>query len=111
MISDYIEDGYTEEANIEAVEGVHGELSLTFRPPLPEKVAPIVNASGDDEKYLKLAIDVTAEHLTGWTLKMRNGEVVKISRDNVARIKSRVLLSKVIEAVCFQKNVVASLKN
>jgi hypothetical protein len=48
--------------------------------------------------------------LTGWTLKKAGGEVVKIDRANVARVR-RQLLVKIIDCVFFKSDVGVALKN
>ena len=112
--ADFIDDGYTESATIDAVDGVNGELAITYRPAMPEQVGKLLDSAGSDEKYLTTAIDLLGQPtnglLTGWTLKKASGEVVKIDRASIARVR-RPLLLKIIERVFFQSEAAKSLKN
>lgn len=111
---DFIDDGLTAETTIEAVDGEHGELTYTYRPALPEQTAKLVDLTSSDEKYTGLAIDLLGNEknglLVGWTLKNRKDEVVKITRENVARV-NRKLLEKIIDRVFFKSTAGAILKN
>lgn len=110
VLCDFIDDGYTHATTIEAEAGSNGPLSFTYRPALPEQVSKLIDANDNDELYMKLAIDMLAKLLLGWDLKDRTGAVVKISRDNIARV-NRKLLIKVIDQVFFKVPLEESLKN
>jgi hypothetical protein len=109
-MSDFIDDGYTEETIIPAEAGTNGELIITYRPALTEQIGKLLDLSESDEKYMKQAIDMLPTLLTGWTLKKSGGEVVKIDRANVARVR-RQLLVKIIDCVFFKSDVGVALKN
>lgn len=108
---DFLDDGFTESATFEAEAGEHGELSIKFRPAMVEQRSPLIDAADNDEKYTKLAIDALAKLIVEWTLKDRNSVVVKLSRENIARIRSRKLLNKIIDRVCFDVAPETGLKN
>lgn len=109
-MSDFIDDGFTEEFTIPAEENLNGELTITYRPALTEQVGKLLDATDNDEKYMKAAIDMLPKLLTGWTLKDRNSAVVTINRDNIARVR-RPLLVKIIDRVFFGSKVGDALKN
>lgn len=100
VVCDFIDDGYTYEAAIEAEPGVNGPLSITYRPALAEQTSKLIDAGDSDEQYMKRAIDMLATLLKGWSLKDRQGAVVKINRENLARV-NRKLLVKIIDRVFF----------
>lgn len=114
--SDFIDDGYSIEATIEAEENVNGELAFTYRPAMAEQVAKLLDAGGEgqDSTYIARAIEMLGAEKTGlllgWNLKDREGTVVKINRENVGRVRN-LLLRKIIGKVFFGPAVEASVKN
>jgi hypothetical protein len=115
-MSDFIDDGYSVEATIEAEEKVNGELSFSYRPALPEQVAKLFDVDGDgqDSVYMATAINMLSAEkgglLLGWDLKDRKGAVVPINRENVAKVRN-LLLRKIINKVFFGPAVESSVKN
>jgi high-affinity Fe2+/Pb2+ permease len=110
VICDFIDDGYTHGATIEAEAESNGPLTFTYRPALPEQVSKLIDANANDEEYMRLAINMLAKLVLSWDLKDRQGAVVKINRDNLARV-NRKLLIKIIDQVFFKVPVEDSLKN
>jgi len=114
--SDFIDDGYSIETTIEAEPEVNGELVFTYRPALAEQVSRILDVGGEgqDGAYMARAIEMLAAEKTGlllgWNLKDREGTVVKINRENVAKVRN-TLLRKIIGKVFFGPAVEASVKN
>lgn len=110
VVCDFIDDAYTYEGKIEAEAGSNGPLTFTYRPALPEQVSKLIDANDSDERYMKLAIDMLAKLVLGWDLKGRDGAVVKVNRDNLAKV-NRKLLIKIIDQVFFTAAVETALKN
>ena len=111
VICDFIDDGYTHEATIEAEADSNGPLVFSYRPALPEQVSKLIDANANDEDYMRLAINMLAKLVLSWDLKDRHGAVVKINRDNIAKV-NRKLLVKIIDQVFFKVAATeAALKN
>lgn len=112
--SDFIDDGYSVEKTLVAETGEHGELAFTYRPATADQVARLIDTGGNDQQYIERAVEMLATEkgglLLGWNLKDRHGEVVKVNRGNLARVR-RKLLVKIIRQVFFEDAPEASLKN
>lgn len=90
---DYIpNDGYTEEAYIEAAPGHHGEFRFTYRPFLVEERARLIAANNTvkPEEYERLCASEVAKKLTAWSLTDKGGRPVPITAGNVLRLKPRL---------------------
>lgn len=115
-MSDFIDDGYTNEFTIEAEANINEELTITYRPALPEQKAMLMEVNADEKEsvYIARAIDMLGREKTGlllgWTLKDRKGEIVKITRENVAKVRD-MLLRKIIGRVFYGPAVEAAVKN
>ena len=75
MTSAFIEDGYTEERYIKAVERMHPEVRFKFRPILAEDRAAFIEdvATGskqDPKKGERLVGQALADHLVEWSLDL-----------------------------------------
>ena len=75
MTSAFIEDGYTEERYIKAVDRMHPEVRFKFRPILPEDRAAFIEdvATGskqDPKKGERLVGQALADHLVEWSLDL-----------------------------------------
>jgi hypothetical protein len=99
-VSDFIDDGYTEEGYIKADEGVHGALEFTYRPMLPgqrDKAMQHLRREPADyaafheaaRKALAGTKDTPAR-LVSWNLKDRDERPVPITEANVGRIRARL---------------------
>ena len=75
MLSAFIQDGYTEERYIKAVDLMHPEVHFKFRPILAEDRAAFVEnvATGskqDPKKGERLVGQALADHLVDWSLDL-----------------------------------------
>lgn len=64
-MSIFIEDGYTKRKTIEAVEGIHPEVTVEFRPALPKKrleYSALLNAGAVDRQF-DFETDLILKHL------------------------------------------------
>lgn len=115
-IVDYLEDGYTAKAKLEAVSGVHNGVAIEWRPCLASDTSKVIDAK-TDAAYIEAVIALVAEKLLRWNLKDSRGAVVPITKENVARVRRR-LLDPIANAVIFgdlpdgtKLDVEADLKN
>lgn len=103
MRSDFFCDGYTETLEIEAEPGVHGALSIDYRPPTPEVWARLVEASDVQTKFVAVAINELPNILTAWTAKNSAGESVPPSREWIAKLHPTLLIKIANRAFGFVK--------
>lgn len=78
-----IDDGYTCDACISQVDGIHGTLEFTYRPMTHEErdqVARALAAQNNAKSATEILAKVIAEHVTGWNIP------ADISIANVKRI-------------------------
>ena len=115
-ISDYLEDGYTVQAGIAPVEGVHNGIAIEWRPCLSADTSKVMDAK-TDAAYIEAVVGLVAEKLVRWNLKNSKGETVPITKATVARVRRR-LLDPIANAVVFgdlpdgtKLDVEADLKN
>lgn len=113
---DYIEDGYTAQVGIPAVPGVHNGISISWRPCLAADTSKVMDAK-TDAAYIEAVVSLVAEKLERWNVKDRKGNPVPITKENVGRIRRR-LLDPIANAVVFgdlpegaKLDVEADLKN
>lgn len=84
----FIDDGYTEEGYIAGVAGIHGPLSFTYRPMLPETRDRLLRsqqrdiAAGHKEARTELA-----KHVQDWDLKDRKGNAVPKTAANIGQLR------------------------
>ena len=91
MTSAFIEDGYTEERYIKAVERMYPEVRFKFRPILAEDRAALIDnaaiASEQDPKKGERVIgQALADHLVEWSLKL------KPVPENIMRLKPSLMV-------------------
>lgn len=115
-VSDYLEDGYTAKAGIAPVDGVHNGIAIEWRPCLAADTSRVMDAK-TDAAYIDAIVGLVAEKLLRWNLKNSRGEVVPITKENVGRVRRR-LLDPIANAVIFgdlpdgtKVDVEADLKN
>lgn len=94
-MSDFIDDGYTEEGYIANEEGYHGELEFTFRPALPrlaDRVTALLMADKWEAFWDAAAKALASEPklLQSWSLKGAGGQDVPITAANIQRLKPRL---------------------
>lgn len=98
---DFLDEGYTASVDIPAVEGLHGALSLEYKPCVSSQIAKALDASQkSEEDWTKATIGICASQIAAWTLKDRHGNAVPISPASLGRV-SRPLLLKIAAAVVF----------
>lgn len=90
-----IDDGYTQEAFIDAVPGVHGTLKFTYRPMLPEEVEELayrVNKfASEPRKSTACICKAIEDHLESWDAKDSNGADVEPTLNNIRRLRYPLL--------------------
>ena len=96
---DYLEDGYTAQAGIPAVAGLHGGIAIEWRPCLAADTSKVMDAK-TDAAYIEAVVALLAEKLQRWNLKDSRGTTVPITKANVAKIRRR-LLDPIANAVVF----------
>lgn len=96
---DYLEDGYTAQAGIPAVPGLHGGIAIEWRPCLAADTSKVMDAK-TDAAYIEAVVSLLAEKLQRWNLKDSRGATVPITKANVAKIRRR-LLDPIANAVVF----------
>jgi|LakMenEpi03Aug12_release.lakeMendotaPanAssembly.Ray.scaffolds.fasta_scaffold309422_2 hypothetical protein len=88
--SNLIRDGIAQEGYIAEVEGIHGELSFTYRPMLGQKAdlyTDMVAKEPNAEKAYLFVCDIVADHVTGWS------EAVPPSKDSMRCLKQKLLVA------------------
>ena len=91
-MTDFIDDGYTEDGYLAAEKGFHGELSFRFRPMLPEQRDGIdqVTIKEGSVKGCKAIATAIANKVSSWSLKNAKGEDVPITPANAGRLRPRL---------------------
>ena len=97
-VSPFIEDGYTAEYTIPAIPGISSAVFIRYRPITAEDESIVrAKARGVAEaNYVRLYAELmagrhgTAPKLLGWDLKDGKGEVLKITADNICRLKEQM---------------------
>ncbi|MCI0358641.1 MAG: hypothetical protein L0211_09165 [Planctomycetaceae bacterium] len=97
MTADFIDDGYTEQGFIAAVDGVHGPLEFEFRPALvktADKITGMIQGERVDwERFADAAAKALARDpglLKGWSLKDSKGNAVQITEPNLLRVRNQL---------------------
>jgi hypothetical protein len=97
----YIPDGYTERGHIDAAEGLHGPLSFSFRPMLPEERDAVdeVLATRPAREGAQLVAAAVTHALVEWDLRDEHGCPVAVGLDYVRRLRP-ALLDKLFAVIC-----------
>ena len=90
----WIDDSYTATANIDAVKGLHGAITVVYRPALnaARRAHQRASMTGSDE-YAKADVDLILKHVV--TL---NGEAIALLKDKLPRMKP-VVLGQLIDLI------------
>jgi len=99
MTSAFIQDGYTEERYIKAVERMHPEVRFKFRPILAEDRAAFIEETGseqDPKKGERLVGQALADHLVGWSLDLPPdpANIMKLKPSLMVRLSMIVLYAR-----------------
>lgn len=91
-MSDFIDDGYSEDGYIAAVAGVHGPLTFKYRPAMGQLVDKATALAGRDEwdKFWDLIPKALARDpklLLEWDETDSKGQLVQITEANLKRIR------------------------
>lgn len=94
---DFIEDGYTEQGYIAAVDGVHGPLEFEFRPALVKLADRITGMIQGERPNWEGFADAAAKALArdpgllkSWSLKNGKGDAVPITEANCLRVRNQM---------------------
>jgi hypothetical protein len=83
----FIDDGYTKDGHVAAKPGLHGALSFTFRPALPEERLQFAQAKDQDGRaYGKRAAQALDRHIIGWDAADGRGNPVEKNQHNLLRL-------------------------
>jgi hypothetical protein len=82
-------DGYTEDAYIEALPGFYGEFRFKFRPMLIEERAALFNQNDKlpPAEYERKCAAALSNKLVEWSLIDKAGKQVPVSAQNILRLK------------------------
>jgi hypothetical protein len=100
-VLDYIpDDGYTEQAFIKAIAGIHGDFRFTYRPMLPDERADLFASAGTltPDKHEHRVGRELASRIVSWSLVNARGQAVPVSEHTVMRLKPR-LFARVYETI------------
>lgn len=87
-VPNFIDDGYTQEGYIAGVVGLHGPLSFTYRPFLPETRDRLLKSQQrDNATGHKEARDELAKAVQKWDLKDRTGRDVPKAAVNIGKLR------------------------
>ena len=88
-MTDFIDDGYTQEGYIASVEGVHGSLSFTYRPLIVEQRDAIddVTIRQGGAKGSRACAAALAQQVSKWDLCKGNAEPVQIESANLTKVR------------------------
>ena len=98
-MSAYLEDGYTEEATIPGVAGLHPPCTFKFRPALPEEryeFQRIEDVSG--AMRAKRTVKVIAQHVVAWDLMRRDKPADIKDEEGLKRLRP-ALLTKMLDYI------------
>lgn len=94
---DFIDDGYTEQGYIAAVDGIHGALEFEFRPALVKLADKITGMLQTDRPNWEGFADSAAKALArdpgllkSWSLKNGKGDAVAITEANLLRVRNQM---------------------
>lgn len=97
-MSDFIEDGYSEQGYIKPADGIHGELTFEFRPALGKLADKITSMiTGERPNWegfwdaVPKALAVDPGLLKSWSLKDSKGNPVPITAVNIQRTKQLLI--------------------
>ena len=96
---DYIEDGYTRASGLQPVPGVHNGIAIEWRPCLAADTSRVMDAK-TDAAYIEAVVALVSDKLKRWSLKDSSGKPVPITKENVGRVRRR-LLDPIANAVIF----------
>lgn len=97
-MSDFIEDGYSEQGYIAAIDGIHGALEFEYRPAigkLADRVTGMIQ--GDRVNWeawweaVGKALAVDPGLLKSWSLKDAKGNAVPITSANIQRVRQLLI--------------------
>ncbi len=92
MESCFIDDGMTREGRVAAEPGLHGQLTFSFRPALPEERYQFARGADLDGKaYTKRVATLLDRHVVEWDAKDGKGQGVTKNADNIGRLHPNVL--------------------
>lgn len=87
---DYIPDGYTQRGFIKAQPGLHGDFRFEFRPMTVEDRAVVFEKKlleRPQEEQDRMAAKAMTSRITSWGLVNADGGSVKVSTENLLRLK------------------------
>ena len=88
----YIDDGYQEDGFLAAEKGLHGDVSFSYRPLLPEQRDAIdeVTMKQGAAKGARAIAAALAKQVVTWSITDAKGEPVPISPARVGKIRPRL---------------------
>lgn len=89
MLSNFLDDGYTEKSFIRGVPGLFGDLRFEFRPMRLDQRAPVLSKWNklEADKQTAAMAQFVARQLVSWQLKTAKGHDVPVSAENLMRLR------------------------
>ena len=88
----FIDDGYSEDGFLAAEKGLHGDVTFSYRPLLPEQRDGIdeVTLKQGAAQGAKVICSALAKNLVAWSIKDSKGQAVPIKPGAIGRLRPRL---------------------
>lgn len=89
MLSAFIDDGYTEDGFVAAIDRLMPAIKFTFRPLTRDELAAFSaqHKNADERGYAKGVAAALAKHITEWDVAKPDGTSVPATPENISKLK------------------------